>query len=545
MKDFLNNIKKDYWLLSLIIITFVACLVFTGHYNNIMIDIGREAYYPQRIIEGQVLYKDLFNIYGPFSYLFNALLFKMFGIHLSVLYVVGSLFAICFVAIIYKIGRIFLTELESFVVAFFSITVGVCAPIIFNFTFPYSFAMLYGTVFVTLSVYNLLKSLKSGDYRCGLYSLFFAGCAVANKYEFVPYLFVLLFFVIKSARKDILKWLGYACIFLLPLVISYGILFLQGLSVANLFETFDIVKTMSTTETLKYFYVNHGNFISLKAFVFDIITFLYVAVIIAFNYYSVKLYYSDKKFFGEVLCALAIGITICGAMFAKQNYFIYLPMLLIVLFLLNFRKNNDNLKNWLFASGILLSLKSFGALMVLSYGSYYISLLLIVLLNFVSKTLRQAVCMFLIVLSLLFAYNGIKNNPKLYLNTDKGRIYVSKTIGVKTLLDKVQNIAPEDKVVILPEGLMINFLANRKSEDFYNSFLPLYIETFGQERLINAYKISNPKYIVLGNLRMSDYGYNFLCQDYGFAFCNYVVENYNLVDNIAEGATRFLIYKKK
>ncbi|MFQ8625165.1 MAG: hypothetical protein ACLSA2_01150 [Candidatus Gastranaerophilaceae bacterium] len=76
----MEKVLKDYKYLILLWILCLAGLVFfTGHYAGILIDFGREVYYPERILEGKILYKDLFNIYGPLSYQINALLYKIFG----------------------------------------------------------------------------------------------------------------------------------------------------------------------------------------------------------------------------------------------------------------------------------------------------------------------------------------------------------------------------------------------------------------------------------------------------------------------------------
>jgi hypothetical protein len=50
-----------------------------------LIDFGRELYLPWRIANGAVLYRDVFDIYGPLSHCFNAVLFKCFGPGLMVL----------------------------------------------------------------------------------------------------------------------------------------------------------------------------------------------------------------------------------------------------------------------------------------------------------------------------------------------------------------------------------------------------------------------------------------------------------------------------
>ena len=86
MKEIINNNK---YLIFLWILTILGLLIFCGHYSGILIDFGREVYYPEQILQGKVLYKDLFNIYGPLSYQINALLYKIFGAKLSTLYLSG------------------------------------------------------------------------------------------------------------------------------------------------------------------------------------------------------------------------------------------------------------------------------------------------------------------------------------------------------------------------------------------------------------------------------------------------------------------------
>ena len=92
--------------------------------------------------------------------------------------------------------------------------------------------------------------------------------------------------------------------------------------------------------------------------------------------------------------------------------------------------------------------------------------------------------------------------------------------------------------------MIINFLTNRKSDDFYNSMLPLYIETLGEDKIIKYFKSNKPDYIVFNNLNMRDYYYQYICQDYALAFCEFVKENYKQETVIANGYLRYIIFKK-
>ena len=81
---------KKYWreisFNTLIILVFA---IFYGRFGDINVDSFREAYIPSQILSGECLYKDIFTIYAPFSYLFNSLLFAIFGTNLKILYFAG------------------------------------------------------------------------------------------------------------------------------------------------------------------------------------------------------------------------------------------------------------------------------------------------------------------------------------------------------------------------------------------------------------------------------------------------------------------------
>ena len=104
---------------------------------------------------------------------------------------------------------------------------------------------------------------------------------------------------------------------------------------------------------------------------------------------------------------------------------------------------------------------------------------------------------------------------------------------------------PSDKVLILPEGPLVNFLADRKSDDYYNSLIPLYFDTFGEEKIIEHFEKNPPEYIVFNSRLSDDYGAKMICVDYGKNFCARVFENYELVMyNGSRTSFRFAVYKK-
>ena len=187
--------KNSWQILIFNLVVIIAFIIGYGHFGDIMVDSFREAYIPAQIVKGQVLYKNIFNIYAPFSYLFNAFLFLIFGIHLKVLYIAGFLSTLGILNLIFKISNEFMNKTYALSIVLFVFSVGVLSPNVFNYIFPYSFGMLYGLLFILASIYFALKDKFQLAYL--MYSF-----AICSKYEFALLLPLLLFV---TRKNDLLK----------------------------------------------------------------------------------------------------------------------------------------------------------------------------------------------------------------------------------------------------------------------------------------------------------------------------------------------------
>src|SRR2546423_15211815 len=94
-----------YGALGSLVVLWVAELIVTwGAWGNLTIDSGHEMYIPALLAEGKMLYRDLWFNFGPLAPYFNSYLFRLFGIHLSVLYWAGSLTALSAAVFLYMAG---------------------------------------------------------------------------------------------------------------------------------------------------------------------------------------------------------------------------------------------------------------------------------------------------------------------------------------------------------------------------------------------------------------------------------------------------------
>jgi hypothetical protein len=89
---------------SLIFLWLAALIATWGNWGYLTIDCGREIYVPTVLLKHKVLYRDIWYLYGPAAPYFNALLFKIFGIRLTVLYLAGAFSALGSILFLYLAG---------------------------------------------------------------------------------------------------------------------------------------------------------------------------------------------------------------------------------------------------------------------------------------------------------------------------------------------------------------------------------------------------------------------------------------------------------
>ncbi|MPM92671.1 hypothetical protein SDC9_139806 [bioreactor metagenome] len=244
------------------------------------------------------------------------------------------------------------------------------------------------------------------------------------------------------------------------------------------------------------------------------------------------------------------------SLFVNPAVFAFLPLLTFVFAVLNYKKLKDNfLISILVISAFLLGLKSFFGLATLNYGAFFISFYLIAFLALIfyifkdSKNNGFSIGLYLIIISVFLGFLNYdflkeKNMP---IKTSRGDIYTDKYFFKATneLLNYIEkNTKPTDKIAVYPEGLLLNFLSNRQSSKYYYSLIPLYIEVFGEETLLEAFKKDEPDYVVFSNWDSSNYYFKYICRDYALSLCGYIEKNYE-PKSIMGDVFKYSIYKKK
>ena len=152
--------KRDLPWVALIAVSFIFALAVSWErWGNPLVDCGREMNQPLRLARGEMLYSDVRHIYGPLSPYINALLYKIFGPSLAVLYADGIFTAMVILAAVYWLSRRLMGRVPS-VAATLSV-MWLCAfKQAGNYVLPYSYSALHGCALGLVSLSLLVHFLE-------------------------------------------------------------------------------------------------------------------------------------------------------------------------------------------------------------------------------------------------------------------------------------------------------------------------------------------------------------------------------------------------
>lgn len=576
----MTNIRRNFLYVLLVVGAFVVLFLLSLFMLNPAIDTGRELFIPLRMLNGEVLYKDILNIYGSLAYQINEVAYWLTGARIFSLRIFGTVNLLLLFSAMWFILKELFPQKEAITVfskispihkifgLFLLLTVFPTG--IFNYILPYSFAMTYGLCFFLFSLLFFIKFSKTDMPKYAYLSALFAGGAFCCKYDFLGYLIFLFLYILLSNKittKDVL--ISVTLMVSLPLV-SYGILFAQGMTFEDLSKTAQIVKTMAKTNANTYLYTHFaGTYFNWKIFTVCFGKTLLLAFIGCIIYFSRKLYKRDKiltliVFLFSLLCVWYIGV-VGFSLFAIIN---------TILLFVYFKKIYNNKPVFVFMlSSVLLSLKTFFAINVDTYGVYTLPFLIISIFVFLANidysdnddiktniANTYSVVAFLLVTVFvlnagvqilkktraMIAVEPIKNRNFAEIISKTAYTYPSIAKPINSAIFYIENNTnPTDKIVVLPETQFLNFVTKHPADNLYSSLTPVYFETFGEYNIIEHFEQNKPEYFILNNRDTSDYGKRYICEDYGQAFCSFVKDNYKKVETFGEKRYILQVFKRK
>ncbi len=170
-------------LLALVVIWAVKLVSTWAAWGNLTVDSGHEMYVPSVLAEGKTLYKDVWFMYFPAAPYFNSYLFRLFGVHLNVLYLAGSFSALGSAIFLFLTGM----RLGSWVAGWMAgavLLLEAFQPSLFCFPLPYSFSAVYGCLAATCFLWMIVHACSSSKQVWMFGAGIAAAAAMLLKLEF-------------------------------------------------------------------------------------------------------------------------------------------------------------------------------------------------------------------------------------------------------------------------------------------------------------------------------------------------------------------------
>ena len=245
-------------LLTLVILWAARMYTTWATWGSLTTDCGREMYVPALLSQGKMLYRDVFYPYTPAAPYFNSYLFRMFGLHLNVLYWAGSLSALVCALLIYLIGM----RLSSWVAGWAAAAIVLVQAFqrgIFNFALPYAFASVYGCLSACLFLWFIIRASTSSSWIW----IFGGGSAAAAAFLFKPeigtacYLTLMLLIALRTFQQRSWKGILKDLLTIAPGIAACVLVVIWMVSIAGIgFITQENIMSWPTS----YFMKTYGSF---------------------------------------------------------------------------------------------------------------------------------------------------------------------------------------------------------------------------------------------------------------------------------------------
>jgi len=577
LRQIITNVSS---LCILLAIGFFMLFVSWRRWSLIILDFGRELYIPWKLNMGGVLYRDIYvDHYGPFSPYLNAFLFKMFGVNIMTLAFFNMGVVIIITYCIYRFFRHTTNSVTAMMTAATFLSVFAFKFPNYNYITPYVYALTHGIALSFFSIFAFYQYIKKqttlwvviiglliGTIFLTKLEVFFASIAAIGTG------FIVLWHVEQFPLRKIIKVSAILFFsFLFPIVVfTVYFYFFMPFQEALLSILAQYRQLFETTVTSNIFYLRctgrdaplfHLGKILLVTGWYVLLFFLVWCVArlverISSTYYNMIimivaaastlsllylmnyetwnwLYVRIPLAFQVVVAVMGVfyGITIWKSRKDKGKALDALPILVFIIFafvmvlkvILHVRID---------VYGFALTMPA--TLVVVAGLVYHVPRL--VAKNAQSTTFIRALSSILVAMFLMMQISAIsgtyliRNYP---IATGKERIVTfDATLNIEgpvidaTLKKINETIKPNENFLVIPEGILLNYLTRRESPSPYTSFLLGDLAMHNEEKMVERLTRQLPDYVILIDRSVIEWGFKKFGVDTGTKISAWVTKNY-------------------
>ena len=545
-----------------------------GKWPDVLVDFGRELYVAWQIAEGKVLYRDIAYVQGPLSPHVNALWFMIFGASVRTLVFANLAILILVVALLYRLLREISNRLAAttacvvFLGLFAFVQYGALGN--FNYVCPYRHEVTHGMA-LALAVLSLLAAYMR---RARLWLIagmgFCTGLLALTKAEFfvAVSLALAVSFVLMAwhDRPPLRLVLRGSIVFILaagiPILASFGLLVL-AMPASEAFRgllgswpaTFD--EAFRSSQFVKYG-MGTDDLLANSNLLMDW-TGHYAVVFGAAAMVSLMLrtrgWFRPAASAGLVVLFLAsLRATSIHWAEAARPFPLLMLLLAIATFAQCLRRRSDpgiacriipRLALTVFA-GVLLGKMALNA-RIFHYGFVLAMpatmVTIVMLLDWIPAWIERrggfnwafrAIALAALILMaqwylsaaavrLRFKNVPVGEGPNAFLADPRGT-------PVNEVLARLREpTSSGGTLLVLPQGVMLNFLSRRANPTPFVDFVPTEFFYYGEERVLAAITERPPEFVALAHCDTSEFGFRYFGQDYGQRLAGWIQSHYHEV----------------
>ncbi len=548
-------------------------------WGDLITDTSRELLTPYQILQGKVIYKDIFYPYGFLPPYFIAIIYKILGAYVNSLIFCGLAITFLMSALLYKIARIFLDEIFSalavitflfvFAFAFYSNN-GT-----FNYMLPYSFASTFFMLFTMAALYSFLKYILTDNKKyiflwCSALTLSFLSRPELSLPAWTGFFLMGIINILKFKKRRLLIEILFLIAPLLIGIICYLLYMFITQSFSGFIDSIFLYIKVNAVNKLTISLTGMNNVLSnnLKILVSFLSQLLIVYFLGTITFITPLSSRKENMMSFRIMFQILLVFVLffCVRSYVTTFQYKCLPLLLlagVVFYLVKLISHKDFKKNLagltLFLIALLLTLRIFLNTLPSNYGFYLLDPSIICYYIFFTVVLKKLFSTHIgfdenVYLPVLLSFFLLLIIPYWQISLDK---YTKKSATIMTprgvimcsnskdsesmwsatgtmrfwsaLLYLEDNTSKDDTVLVFPEGASINFFAERPYPSKYHTFLPPDIETIGEDRIVSELAGSKIDYVVILTRNTAEYGYSAFGFDYAKKIYAWINKNYETV----------------
>lgn len=546
----------------------VALLAWTwGKWADVLIDFGGELYVAWRLREGDVLYRDLAYFTGPLSPYLNSLWFRCFGTSVMTLVIANLALLALTTTLLYRLSVALANRFAATVAC--ALFLALCALAAhqgagnYNFVCPYSHEMTHATLLSLAALTALRRWLARASFVSASVLGLCAGCVFLTKVEFTLALCVALVAGLLSAPVALavrMRALASVCATaLIPIAIAFALLAaampardaLRGVLGAWVYVADERVGGFPLYRVAMGLFPLEHHLTRVALWSVATLAIVAAAARVALRAHTLA------------SLALAVGVlasTIAAAIWADAfDAFYPLTLYALAITLVHLREHRSDpqapLKLAFAVFALLLLVRIAFNVRVQFYGfalaAPALVLVALALCAWIPERIRRAqgdprvfqafACT---LLALVIAGHWIAMQRGFEMRTGAvgtgSDALVADPRGpfLERAREQIEkHSSPDDTLLVLPEGAMLNYLARRRAPSRYFNFMPPEMAMFGEGAVLASLAAAPPDLVVLVHRDTLEYGLPYFGRDYARELLAWIKREYQPIslDGVVPG----------